>query len=151
MTVVDTRIDEAQEWVDRLLTHWKSGLSTQPLCRDVSLTQFHLLTAIQARGSMTVSELAALLGVSPPSATAIIDRMEKHGLVGRERDARDRRVVHVRIRERGLSAIEEVVGVRRERIRRLLLAMTDEELENVIGAARAIGAATQRLQTSEPA
>jgi DNA-binding MarR family transcriptional regulator len=93
---------------------------------------------LQERGRTTVSELAHILGVSAPSASAFVDRMEESGLVTRERDREDRRVVHVRIEPRGRDLLEEIMGMHREELQQLLAQMTDEELCCFVTAIRAV-------------
>lgn len=94
---------------------------------------------------MTVSELAHLLSVSAPSASSILDRMEEHGLVERVRDAVDRRVVHVGVAEQGRRMMEEMMGLKREQLQRLLESMTDVELEHVVEGAAAVDRALSRV------
>ncbi len=66
---------------------------------EISPSQVHMLMAIKQFGECTISELAALLDVSAPSVSAMVDRLvEKEALI-RERSARDRRVVVVRLSE----------------------------------------------------
>jgi MarR family transcriptional regulator for hemolysin len=60
---------------------------------------------------MTISELAARLGVESPTATRSLARMEETGLFRREPVAGDRRQVRVVVTDRGralLSSIERV-------------------------------------------
>jgi MarR family transcriptional regulator, transcriptional regulator for hemolysin len=63
----------------------------------------------QERDGMTVSELAARLGVESPTATRSLARMEKSALFRREPVATDRRQVRIVVTEEGrklLPAIE---------------------------------------------
>jgi DNA-binding MarR family transcriptional regulator len=106
--------------------------------RELSLPQLFLLVTLHEGGTLTVSALADLLGVTAPSASTLIDRMEERGLVARERDAADRRVVHVTITEWGDTLLDEMVGMRRDRVRQVLSQMDAEELEHVIGAVRGL-------------
>ena len=48
---------------------------------------------------ITIGELAQRLGLSPAAATALVDRLEAAGHVGRTRDPRDRRRVTVTMHE----------------------------------------------------
>jgi DNA-binding MarR family transcriptional regulator len=47
-------------------------------------------------GPMTAGELADRMGLTGSAITTMVDRLERHGLVRRDRDARDRRRVIVR-------------------------------------------------------
>jgi DNA-binding MarR family transcriptional regulator len=66
--------------------------------RDAGLTPQHhqAILAIRghaAPGGMTINHLAAQLLLKPQTAVELVDRLEKAGLVRRERDNKDRRRV----------------------------------------------------------
>lgn len=54
-----------------------------------------------ADAPLTMREVADVIGLSPPSATAMIHRMEEQGIVRRVRSATDRRTVLVELTEVG--------------------------------------------------
>ena len=62
---------------------------------ELSMPQFEVLWLIETTGTKSMERLAEYLGVKPPSMTAMIDKMERSGLVKRQKDARDRRIVHI--------------------------------------------------------
>lgn len=66
-------------------------------CRDLSLSQMHVILATRERGQVTVTELADIGGVSPPSASAMVDRLVEKGILIREHSQEDRRKVIVRV------------------------------------------------------
>lgn len=142
----DTLIDQAVAQINALAAHRRRAICAQPRRRQVSMPQLYILMTLQERGAMTVSELAHLLSVSAPSASSILDRMEEHGLIERVRDDVDRRVVHVGITEPGSCLMEEVMGLKREQMQRLLDSMTDRELEHVVEGAAAVERALRRAQ-----
>ena len=150
----NTLIDQAVAQINALAAHRRRAIcAAQPRRRQVSMPQFYILMTLQERGAMTISELAHLLSVSAPSASSILDRMEEHELVERLRDDVDRRVVHVGITEPGSRMMEEVMGLKREQMQRLLDSMTDSELEHVVQGAAAVERALSRASESmeEPA
>lgn len=78
-------------------------------------------------GPRKVSELAAAAGVSPPTATRMLDGLARQGLVERRASAEDRRCVFVVLTDKGRRAVEAArrdVEAMRRRIGRML---TDEE------------------------
>src|SRR5947209_7798484 len=125
-------VEEALARIHGLMSHQRRAFCSQPLHREVSLPQLHILMMLQEQGRMMVSELANALCISTPSASSIVDRMEEHGLVQRTRDVADRRVVHVEISDHGRSVVEEMGGVRRDQLQALFRTMTDVELRHVI-------------------
>lgn len=77
----------------------------------LTFPQWMLLKALSRRGRMTAREVAEALDCTPANATGIIDRLERDGLAARSRSDEDRRVVYVRLTERGHRKVEEVVGL----------------------------------------
>ena len=76
---------------------------------DLSYSQFAVLEALYHLGSMTQGELSSKVLKSTSNLTTVIDNLERDGLVRRERDAQDRRVVHVHLTEAGTGKIEAVL------------------------------------------
>jgi DNA-binding MarR family transcriptional regulator len=141
-------IDEAVERIEGLMSYRRRAFCDQPLTREVSLPQVHVLMRLQEGGPTMISELAHALGTSIPSASSIVDRMEEHGLVVRVRNDIDRRVVHVAISDRGRAVVEEFGGPKRVQLQRLLGTMSDRELRDVIRGVEAMCRGLERLQVS---
>lgn len=131
-------LDEVMDQIDELMSYQRRAFCAHGPHRELSLPQLFLLITLHERGTLTVSALAELLGVTAPSASALIDRMEERGLLGRERDAVDRRVVHVAITEEGHTLLDEMVGMRRDRLRQVLTRMDPDELRHVVGAVQGL-------------
>ena len=64
---------------------------------ELSLPQLHTVHVLHENGPVTVSELAAVLGVSPPSASVMVERLVEKGLLSREPSRKDRRKVLVSV------------------------------------------------------
>jgi len=139
-------IGEREDLMQEVLVRIESIISYQrrAFCsghnqfRDISLPQMSVLIMLRERGPRTISELAELLQVSAPSASAILDRMEERGYVRRSRDSIDRRVVHVEVTEEGRGLIDEMAGVKRDRMQRLLSVMDEDDLRSVIAGIDAL-------------
>nr|WP_274528637.1 MarR family transcriptional regulator [Paenibacillus piscarius] len=80
-----------------------------PTLTDAQLTVLELL---QERDAMKPSDLAPHLATSPAAVTMLLDRMEKHNLIVRERDASDRRIVWVSITETGKQETQRGLKIR---------------------------------------
>ena len=74
---------------------------------ELSLPQFQMLDPLDAAsGALTVSEVAVQAGVATPTATRMLDGLERDGLVLRERRPGDRRVVHISLTEDGRRRVQ---------------------------------------------
>jgi DNA-binding MarR family transcriptional regulator len=58
-------------------------------------TDVRFLTLLELHGPLTPGRLSTLTGLTTGSVTGVIDRLERAGYVGRERDGADRRKVRV--------------------------------------------------------
>jgi DNA-binding MarR family transcriptional regulator len=67
----------------------------------LTLSQYALLAGLHARPRARVQELAAQAGITPSTATRILDALERRGIVRRARATEDRRSVTVRLTARG--------------------------------------------------
>jgi MarR family transcriptional regulator, 2-MHQ and catechol-resistance regulon repressor len=75
----------------------------------LTYSQFAVLEALYHLGPMTQSEVSQKVLKSGSNMTTVIDNLERDGLVRRERDAEDRRVIHVHLTESGSSKLEAVL------------------------------------------
>jgi MarR family 2-MHQ and catechol resistance regulon transcriptional repressor len=76
---------------------------------DLTYSQFAVMEALYHLGSLTQGEISAKVLKSGSNMTTVIDNLERDGLVRRERDANDRRVIHVHLTEAGSTRVEAVL------------------------------------------
>lgn len=84
-------------------------LSARQTTGDLTASQFAVLEALYHIGSMTQGEVSSKVLKSTSNLTTVIDNLERDRYVRRERDAEDRRVIHVHLTEAGTSKIEAVL------------------------------------------
>jgi DNA-binding MarR family transcriptional regulator len=97
-------------------------------------SQYEVLMTITQRGPMRLADLAAAEGINPTMLSRIVAKLEASGLVARQQDAADGRVVHLAATEPGR---ELVAQIRRERTDVLAVALdslSDDERAALIGA-----------------
>ena len=95
----------------RSYVRYAARLNEVFLRHDINLASFDVLTALRRSGApykMTSRALAESSLVSTGGVTLRVDRLESAGLVVRERDDADRRVVYVRLTDAGLDKIHAV-------------------------------------------
>jgi len=116
----------------------------------LSLVHLNVLMLLRARGPLTMTHLAELLDVSVASATGIVDRMEKKGVIERRRSEEDRRVVEVLVKDTGEQIFSAMQAERQIRLNRLLEEINDADLAALLQGLRAFGDARQRLISQIP-
>ncbi|EAR55806.1 putative transcription regulator, MarR family protein [Photobacterium sp. SKA34] len=85
-------------------------LHSRKLNKNAGLTgpQLVLMRAIKASGEeVTIRQLSNNTNMSQATATTILDRLEKRGLVVRQRSQLDKRKVHAHLTEDGLTLLEK--------------------------------------------
>lgn len=82
----------------------------KPLLDRYGLTypQYLVMVALAWRDDQTVGELGGQLFLESNTLTPLIKRLEAAGLVTRQRDKADERVVRVRLTERGQAVAQDV-------------------------------------------
>src|SRR3954449_1942286 len=87
---------------------------------SLSLSQYQLLDPLErAAEPLPVGEVAVAAGISAPTATRMLDNLEREGLVVRERREGDRRLVHVCLTADGRRAIKakrDRMAVKRQQV-----------------------------------
>ncbi|MFD6949648.1 MarR family transcriptional regulator [Nocardiopsis sp. TSRI0078] len=81
---------------------------------DLTLTQALLMEAVRGMDNPSVGSVAQIVGVSSPSATRMIQQLERKGMMARRRSERDERSTVVAITEEG----ERVLAIRRKDMER---------------------------------
>lgn len=64
---------------------------------ELTAPQGMLMFTVHSKGSMKISEISKLMGLSNSTVSGIVDRLEAQGYVNRVRSEEDRRVVNVHI------------------------------------------------------
>lgn len=115
-------------------------------CDEVELTaqQVQVLAVLEDAGPMTIGELRAHSHAAQSSMSEMAGRLARQGLVKKQHDREDRRVVRVAITPKGRAMFEQRRREMRERNRRVLEALTPEEQERFLTAFETIVALTDR-------
>jgi len=126
-----------EKLAEDLLTLWRilRGLSHPVRRAEMTPEQYWLLRLLNRAGSLSVGELANELGITTSSATVACKRLEKSGLLTRERWADDERIVRVALTEQGLAQIDAWRQRKRESLTDLLSVLDQhyqQELQRII-------------------
>jgi DNA-binding MarR family transcriptional regulator len=112
----------------------------------VTLHQLGALHTIRRRGSVTMTELADALGATSMStATQMGDRLARLGLVQRDHDGGDRRVVRLSLTSRARTLLERSLALRRRALKEALSGLDDAELATLVELTeRVVGSSLSR-------
>ena len=137
----DSAPDPTEAVADRLHSvaiHLLRQLREEDLSLGLGPAQLSALSVLVFGGPQTIGALARIEQVAAPTVSRMVDALAAAGLVARETDGKDRRVVHVSATPAGVSLMQRG---RRQWVRRLIRLLEDldpVELET-------IGTAAERL------
>ena len=102
--------DPTTELADRMHSaaiHLLRRLRREDDASGLPAPQLSALSVIVFGGPVTLGQLAAAEQVRPPTITKLVATLEADGLVAREPDAADRRIVRVRATARGARLLQD--------------------------------------------
>jgi len=111
-------------------------LMDDPAVGDLTLPQAKALIVLYNQGDRSLTELAAGLAVSLPSASELVDRLADRGLAVRAADPADRRRVVISLTEPAIAYGRRIHDLRRAQARAALESMPGEEHECFIRSLR---------------
>ena len=104
----------------------------------ITARQATLLWLVKRNPGLSLAELAAEEGISPPAMSGHVDRLERIGLIERLRSSEDRRRVGLRLTDDGLKLMRRVRARRTTWLADRLGALDDSDLEAVAAAVPAL-------------
>ena len=139
---------QLQDLFDRLR---RLALGENPLgASGVTMPQLSLLDAVAESPGWSMGELAFALGVTPPTISVAVRRLEAMALLQRDPNPRDRRAVQLRLTPKGLAIHKQATLFRRAKMRQVLAGLTMDEAAQLLTLLdRAISSAEGRENSSQ--
>ena len=94
-------------------------------------TEEKTLSLLGQFGPLTAGEIATHTGLTTPSVTGLLDRLESKDMVRRVRDPHDRRRVIVEPNQERLAKLGQAFSSLQETFRELLATYSDEQLATI--------------------
>lgn len=99
---------------------------------DLTASQYNVLRILRGEGKpMPCLEVADRMIQVVPAITGLIDRLEKQGLVGRERSTEDRRIVYIEITKKAVALLKRMDKPLNELHKQLMGHLTRSELKEL--------------------
>lgn len=114
-------------------------LFSREIAAELTHGQFAVMEALYHLGPLCQGEISAKLLRSGGNITLVIDNLEKQGLVRRERDAADRRLVRVHLTPQGRKVIERVFPAHVQAIVEEMSVLTPAEQEQLGALCKKLG------------
>ena len=118
----------------------------------ISRVQGVVLTIAGKHEGLSIKDVAERMGISGSAATQLVDSSVREGLLSRDVDSNDRRVMRISLTPVGRSRLEKYREARIEAMSELLGALGSREIETfrdllkkiVAGSAKSFEAGTER-------
>jgi len=120
---------------------------------EINMASFDVLAALRRSGPpfrRTAGDLASTGLVTTGGLTLRLDRLEAAGLITRERDTADRRVVYAQLTEAGLALIDQVAVEHFDNEMRMLAGLSDTERRQLAALLGRLDHALQRAAQAQP-
>ncbi len=96
------------EWVFQLENRYMVKSGIDKTFGELSFAQMRASRIVKLKQQLSITELAMLLQVSAPSASAMVERLVEKGVLIREQDPQDRRKVIVTISADMVAITEQI-------------------------------------------
>ena len=110
-----------------------------------TLTDYAVLEVLLHKGALPVNAIGEKVLLTSGSMTTAVQRLEKKGLVVRERSEGDARVVLVHLNNEGMSLIQEAFTTHAEDLDELFIEFSEDERIQFAGLMRKLGQRSQEL------
>ncbi len=117
----------------------------------LTLPTLKVIVLIRAEPGAPSGVIASRLGVTPSTVTGLVDRLVNQGLVRREEDARDRRLVRNFLTEAGERTVGDLERRAREAIGALLAELSEAQLDQLVDGLDGVIAVARRRTATAPA
>jgi DNA-binding MarR family transcriptional regulator len=125
-------VDQILESIIYLYT--ESRRITKEFARRANLTgpQLTVVKILEAFGDLSLSELSERLRAQNSTVTGIVDRMEREELVVRTRSTEDRRVVKLRLTDKGARIARDIAVEPMELFKSALVSLSAAEARELL-------------------
>jgi len=105
----------------------------------LSVPQLRTLGYVYRHPGASLSELAGHLGVTPPTASALVERLVQRGLITRVLDQKERRRITLTLTAEGARMMQQAQEAIREHVREKLRKLPPAELRRILGGMQLLG------------
>ncbi len=104
----------------------------QSSCCGVTLAQCHTIVEIGRIGSLSLNDLADLLGLDKSTMSRTVDKLVADGVALRETDQDDRRYIQIRLTAKGLKIYEGIEETMNLYFNRIFSLIPEDKRENLL-------------------
>ena len=95
---------------------------------DINIVRWRILAVLEARGTLSISKLTNMTVTEQPTISRAVAQLNQEGLVERQADKEDSRLVLIRLTKRGDKAFREIYPTALTHQQRALAGFSDAEI-----------------------
>jgi DNA-binding MarR family transcriptional regulator len=126
--------------------YYKNVIRNRHTINGVQLAQIHTLGVLMKYRSVPMSEIGSRLYISRPYMTRLADLMIADGLVERQPDSQDRRVINLTITEKGKKYLKESISWYKKDLKENFTSLDDHDVRKLCAAVEEANQILAKLQ-----
>lgn len=126
------KYEHAEDINDRLIISLRDVSHIMRMQYEGKASQKRILIILSETGAITQKELTERLGIKPGSASEILSKLERAGLIFRMQNETDRRTVDIQLTDAGAELAQEAAGQRRQRHEAMFSCLSSEEKDALL-------------------
>jgi len=144
-------IEESQLFihVPRRLRHVIVRGLKKPSDTHLNRTQFMTVMLLKENGTVPMHFLGSIIGMEKGSLTQVVDKLVDLGMVERNRDPEDRRLVLVQLSPEGRRFADEMQGNFNAHLRQVLEALDEDEVKDLIESLKSIQKIVEKIEENK--
>jgi DNA-binding MarR family transcriptional regulator len=113
------------------LIFFKALVNTKGLKTLISPAIYYLMISLEKHGSLSMSNIGKEIYTPKPNVTTLIDKLILNKLVERFPDAKDRRIINIKLTKKGLKTKQDIDNIFRQKTRKRLSSLTENEAKEL--------------------
>lgn len=140
---IENKIERLAELVRRMLI----AVRVSDSMANLTPTQLAILTILND-SPQRIGTIANTIGAAQNTVSEVVARLDRVGMVRKDRDSSDQRAVIVALTERGLHALNRQRAAMQSAHRSILQALTSEDRERFVNTFELLVETTERARQS---
>ena len=124
----DAPLDEVIELLFIYSHEMQRTTATEWWSLELTMAQVKVLFTLAFEGKATIGKIAETLGVGPPTASHLVDRLVQAGLAERVEQSTDRRYTLASLTPQGETLVRRLRQGRRERLHNWLVQLDEQDV-----------------------
>lgn len=138
--------NELVEQIFQLSRFMKQEMSFTHNLIHLSILQIQTLIYLNQNKEVSMSDIANNFHIELPSATSLLNKLYDQNLVERQEDIKDRRLVVVKLTEKGNILLDEAMNERRKKLGKMLSYLSEKQRNDLVSILATLNQKLKEIQ-----